>query len=260
MNSIKHTLQRLLLALFALLTTAMPAMAGQVSITAASDLQYAMKEIITAFESANPGDKVSAVFGSSGKAYSQIENGAPYDLFFSADISYPENLRKSGAAISKPTPYAVGRMTIWVTRNSGLDVRKGLKILLDPKVRKIAMANPEHAPYGRIAEEVLKNNRLYEKVKGKLVLGENIQQTAQFVQTGAADAGMIAYSLALAPVLSSEGSYYLVPANLHKPIVQGYVLLKPAAGNATAARFEKFIGSAAARKIFKRYGFTLPNE
>lgn len=260
MKPLKHAIRRLLIALFAFMMPVMPAMAGQVRITAASDLQYAMKEIITAFESANPGDKVSAVYGSSGKAFSQIENGAPYDLFFSADISYPEKLGKSGAAISKPKPYAVGRLTIWVSRNSGLDARKGIRLLIEPKVRKIAIANPEHAPYGRIAEEVLKNNQVYGRVKAKLVLGENIQQTAQFVQTGAADAGMIAYSLALAPVLASEGSYYLVPARMHKPIVQGYVLLKPAAGNATAARFEKFIASPAARMIFKRYGFTLPNE
>jgi len=243
-----------------LMLTNMQAEAGQVSITAASDLQYAMKEIITAFEAKNSGDRISVVYGSSGKAFSQIENGAPYDMFFAADIGYPEKLKRSGAAISKPKPYAIGRMTIWVSKKSGLDVRKGIKLLLDPRVRKIAMANPEHAPYGRIAEEVLKHNRVYGQVKGKLVLGENIQQTAQFVQTGAADAGMIACSLVLAPVLASEGNYYLIPATMHKPIVQGYVLLKPAVGNVTAAKFEKFIGSREARTIFKRYGFTLPNE
>lgn len=260
MNKLKLRMLSMLVALSVIMMSAVPSMAGQVSITAASDLQYAMKEIITVFEAKNPGDRIAAVFGSSGKAYSQIENGAPYDLFFSADISYPEKLRKSGAAITKPKPYAIGRMTIWVTGKSGLDARKGIRLLLDPKVRKIAMANPEHAPYGRIAEEVLKKNHVYEQVKGKLVLGENIQQTAQFVQTGAADAGMIAYSLALAPVLASEGRYFLVPASMHKPIVQGYVLLKPAAGNSTAAKFEQFIGSREARSIFKRYGFTLPNE
>ncbi|WP_292003508.1 molybdate ABC transporter substrate-binding protein [Chlorobium sp.] len=237
-----------------------PLQAGQVRITAASDLQYAMKEIISAYKKKNPEDKVSAVFGSSGKAFSQIENGAPYDMFFSADISYPEKLKTSGSAISEPKPYAIGRMTVWVTKSSGLDAKKGIRLLSDPKVRKIAMANPEHAPYGRIAREVMEHYKVYDNIKNRIVLGENIQQTAQFVQTGAADVGMIAYSLALAPVLAKEGNYYLIPENIHKPILQGYVLLKPASGNRTAKKFELFIGSAEARSIFKRYGFTLPNE
>lgn len=234
--------------------------AGQMSITAASDLQYAMKDIIKAYLRKNPDDSVSAVYGSSGKAFSQIENGAPYDMFFSADISYPQKLKTSGSAISDPKPYAIGRMTVWVAKSSGLDARKGIRLLTDPKVRKIAMANPEHAPYGRIARQVMEHYKMYDNVKNRIVLGENIQQTAQFVQTGAADVGMIAYSLALAPVLAKEGNYYLVPENTHKPIVQGYVLLKPAAENQTARKFERFIGSAEARAIFKRYGFALPNE
>ena len=256
----KYFFQRIIVLLCTLMMSAMPAMAGQVSITAASDLQYAMSDIITAFEARNPGDKISAVFGSSGKAFTQIESGAPYDMFFSADISYPEKLKKSGAAISEPKPYAIGRITIWVTKKSGLDVSKGISVLQDQKVKKIAIANPEHAPYGRIAKEVMENNKVYDGLKSKLVLGENIQQTAQFVELGAADAGLIAYSLALAPTLSKEGNFFLVPATMHQPIVQGYVLLKQATGNVTASKFEKFIGSAEARTIFKKYGFSLPNE
>ncbi len=247
----------LLLAFF---SAASPLLAGEISVTAASDLQYAMKDIIAAFEKTNPTDKVSAVFGSSGKAVSQIENGAPYDLFFSADISYPEKLRASGAAISTPKPYAVGRIVVWVTKQSGLDVRKGIKVLLDPRVKKIALANPVHAPYGKIGKEVMEHYGIYGKLQDKLVLGENIQQTAQFVETGAADAGLVAYSLALAPALASVGNYFLVPSEAHNPIVQGYVLLKPASGNATAAKFEAFIASPAARVIFRKYGFSLPNE
>lgn len=236
------------------------AFAGEVSITAASDLQYAMKDIVTAFESKNPGDKAMIVFGSSGKAYSQIESGAPYDIFFAADIGYPQKLRTSGAAISDPKPYAIGRIALWATKNSGLDVQKGLGILTDPKVRKIAIANPAHAPYGRIAKEVLEHYKVYDKLKNKLVLGENIQQTAQFIQSGAADVGFVAYSLALAPALAKIGNYKLIPASAHQEIVQGYVLLKPAANNPAARRFETFVGSAAARAIFRKYGFTLPNE
>lgn len=243
-----------------LIMTSKPLLAGQVSITAASDLQYAMKDIISAYVRKNPDDRVSAVYGSSGKAFSQIENGAPFDMFFSADISYPEKLKASGSAISNPKPYAIGRMTVWVTKSGRLNAGKGIRLLTDPKVKKIAMANPEHAPYGRIAKEVMEHYKVYNKVKHKLVLGENIQQTAQFVKTGAADVGMIAYSLALAPVIAQEGNYALVPAGTHKPIVQGYVLLKPASGNQTAGKFERFMGSREARTIFKRYGFTLPNE
>jgi len=256
-----HKFRRSIITILALLLLfSLPLQAGQVSITAASDLQYAMKDIIGAYIRKNPDDKVSAVYGSSGKAFSQIENGAPYDMFFSADISYPQKLKTSGSAISEPKPYAIGRMTVWVTKSSGLDARKGIRLLSDQKIRKIAMANPEHAPYGRIAKEVMEHYKVYDNVKSRIVLGENIQQTAQFVQTGAADVGMIAYSLALAPVLAKEGNYYLVPASAHKPIVQGYVLLKPASGNRTASEFERFIGSSEARMIFKRYGFTLPNE
>lgn len=246
--------------LLAFLSSVSPGFAGEVTITAASDLQYAMKDIIAAFEKNNPSDKVSAVFGSSGKAVSQIENGAPYELFFSADISYPEKLRASGAAISTPKPYAVGRIVVWVTKQSGLDVRKGVTVLLDPKVKKIALANPLHAPYGKIGKEVMEHYGIYGKLQDKLVLGENIQQTAQFVETGAADAGLVAYSLAVAPALARVGNYFLVPAEAHTPIVQGYVLLKRAAGNVTAAKFETFIGSPTARAIFRKYGFSLPNE
>lgn len=248
-----------LVALF-LLRCASPSTAGEVSITAASDLQYAMKDITAAFEAKYPADRVKVVFGSSGKAFAQIENGAPYDMYFSADIEYPQKLRRSGAAISDPRPYANGRIVLWATKKSGIDVSKGMDALSDPRVKKIAIANPLHAPYGRIAKEVLERHGMYERIKNKLVLGENIQQTAQFIQSGAADIGFVAYSLALAPLLTREGSYFLIPTSDHKEIVQGYVLLKPAARNATAALFATFIASPAARAIFRKYGFTLPNE
>ncbi|QEM67845.1 molybdate ABC transporter substrate-binding protein [Geobacter sp. FeAm09] len=255
----KFTTMLLVIVLTAV-SLATSALAGEVSITAAADLQYAMKDIIAAFEARNPGDKVNVVFGSSGKALSQIENGAPYDIFFSADIGYPQKLKKSGAAISEPKPYAIGRIVLWATKRSGIDVNKGINALFDPKVKKIAIANPLHAPYGRIAQEVMEHYKVYDKVKSKVVLGENIQQTAQFIQSGAADIGFVAYSLALSQTMSKEGNYFLLPATAHKEIIQGYVLLKPAAKNATAAKFEKFTASSEARTIFKRYGFVLPNE
>lgn len=253
-------MKTLFLAASLLVCCVSSALAGEVSITAASDLQYAMKDIASAFEAKHPGDRIKVVFGSSGKAFAQIENGAPYDMYFSADIEYPQRLRKSGAAISDPRPYAIGRIVLWATKKSGIDVTKGIDALHDPRVRKIAIANPMHAPYGRIGKEVLEHYGMYDRMRGKLVLGENIQQTAQFVHSGAADVGFVAYSLALAPALAGEGSFFLIPASAHKEIVQGYVLLKPAAGNATAALFSTFIASPVARAIFRKYGFTLPNE
>ena len=253
-------MKNLFLAAWLLLICATSSIAGEVSITAASDLHYAMKEVISAFESKHPGNRVKVVFGSSGKAYAQIENGAPYDMYFSADIEYPQKLRKSGAAISAPQPYASGRIVLWATKKSGIDVSKGLESLRNPKVKKVAIANPLHAPYGRIAKEVLEHYHVYDQNKGKLVLGENIQQTAQFVQSGAADIGFVAYSLALAPILAKEGTHFLIPTTTHKEIIQGYVMLKPSAGNAAAKLFATFISSPPARAIFRKYGFSLPNE
>jgi molybdate transport system substrate-binding protein len=234
--------------------------AGMVYVTAASDLQYCMKDIVDVFEAKYPGDKVKMVFGSSGKAFSQIVAGAPYDIYFAADVAYPEKLRQDGFAISNPKPYAIGRMTLWVTKKSGLDPHKGIQLLLDSGVKKIAIADPAHAPYGRIAVEIMKYHRVYDQAEKRLVLGTNIQQTAQFVQSGAADVGFIAYSLALAPILEKQGRFFLFPAESHTEILQAYVLLKPAALNQTAKRFEAFVGSAEARVIFKRYGFRLPHE
>lgn len=249
-----------ILAVSLLVCCVSSALAGEVSITAASDLQYAMKDISRAFETRHPGNRVRMVFGSSGKAFAQIENGAPYDMYFSADIEYPQKLRRSGTAISDPRPYAIGRIVLWATKKSGIDVFRGIDALHDPRIGKIAIANPLHAPYGRIGKEVLEHYGVYDRMSGKLVLGENIQQTAQFVHSGAADVGLVAYSLALAPALANEGAFFLIPASAHREIMQGYVLLKPSAGNSTAALFTAFIESPAARAIFRKYGFKLPNE
>lgn len=256
----KRMLCAILLVLVTHATIIPSASAGEVSITAASDLQYAMKEIIASFEARNHGDKVKAVFGSSGKAFAQIAGGAPYDIYFAADIEYPQRLRREGFAVTEPKPYAIGRIALWVTNRSRLDVAKGIDLLLAPSVKKIAIANPDHAPYGRIAREVLQHFKIYDQVKNKLVLGENVQQAAQFVKSGAADAGLVAYSLALAPLLAKDGRYLLIPAGAHREIIQGYVLLKPSVNNPVARKFEAFVGSNEARSIFRKYGFSLPNE
>ncbi len=238
----------------------LPAHGAEVSIIAAADLQYALKDVVAAYAKKYPADKATLVFGSSGKAYSQIASGAPHDIFFSADISYPLKLKTAGLTVSAPKPYATGRIGIWATKKSGLDVKQGPAALLDSRVKTIAIANPEHAPYGRAAKAALEHYKLYDRLKDKIVMGEDIQQTAQFVQSGAADAAIIAASLALAPVLAEAGNFYLLPASSHPEILQGYVRLKRATANSAGRRFEAFIGGGEARAIFKHYGFALPHE
>lgn len=237
---------------------------GEITIYAASDLTYAFTEVEKIYQQNYPKDKLKVIYGSSGKGYSQILNGAPYDMFFSADMEYVKKLKNQGLAISEPKPYAVGRIVIWTRKDSGINVNEGINVVLNPAVKKIAIANWEHAPYGVAAKQCLEYYNLFDKVKNKLVLGENINQTAQFVQTANADIGFLALSVAKSETLQKQGIYYTVPANCHKEIVQGYAILKHATTSKesleTAKRFEEFIGSAEARKIFIRYGFILPGE
>ena len=245
---------------FSLLCTVSMLYTGELRVTSASVLVYALKEIKKEFKKENPDQRLSISFSSSGKAYTQIVNGAPYDIFFSANMEYPKKLYRKGFAISEPKPYAYGRIGLWVPRAGGVDPKKGVEILTDPKVKKIAIANPLHAPYGAAAIDVLKNRKLYEKIRHKLVMGENISQAAQFVQSGAADAGILPVSLVCTESLRSSGDFYLFPAGWHKPIIQGYVVLKKGADNPAAKRFEAFVQSKTARKIFNMYGFRLPDE
>jgi molybdate transport system substrate-binding protein len=234
------------------------AYAGQITIAAAADLKFAMDEIAAAFKKEHPADQVEVIYGSSGKFFAQIKNGAPYDLYFSADIQYPRELAKAGLAAAEVKPYAVGRIVLWSAR---LDASKmTLESLTDPKITRIAIANPKHAPYGRRAEEALRASRLWEKVEPKLVFGENIAHTAQFVQTGNAQVGIIALSLALNPELARQGGYFLIPDRLHEPLEQGFIITQRAAGNELARRFADYMGSPAARAIMVRYGFVLPGE
>jgi molybdate transport system substrate-binding protein len=234
------------------------AQAEKITVAAAADLRFAMDEIVAAFRKTNPKDEVEVIYGSSGKFYSQIQQGAPYDLFFSADISYPRELAKSGFAASEVKPYAVGRIVLWGPGQ--MASRMTLASLADPAITRIAIANPKHAPYGKRAEEALRAAGVWAKVEPKLVFGENIAQTAQFVQTGNAQVGLIALSLALNPELASHGSYWLIPGSLHTPLEQGYVITRRAGGNSLAARFAAFMDSAAARAVLTNYGFVLPDK
>ncbi len=251
---------RLFAFLLLLLATGAPAVAAPapgpapLTIAAAADLKYVLDSLVTIFNRQHPAAKVSVVYGSSGRFYEQISHGAPFDIFFSADGGYPLRLQQAGLTAGAPQPYALGRLVLWSKK---LDPNaKGLNTLLDPRVQRIALANPAHAPYGQKAEEVLRHYQLYDRVKPKLVLGENIGQAAQYAATGAADVGLLAYSLALSPELRRAGRFYLIPAAAHQPLQQCYVLLKQARGNATAAAFAAFVASPVARQALKKYGFS----
>lgn len=233
-----------------------PAYAEKITVAAAADLKFAMDEIVASFKTINSGDNVEVIYGSSGKFHTQIQQGAPYDLYFSADIAFPRELAKAGLAASEVKPYAFGRIVLW---SKTLDASKlTLTDLADPKIARIAIANPRHAPYGRRAEEALRAAGVWEKVEKKLVLGENISQTAQFVQTGNAQVGIIALALAINPELARAGNYSLISDTLHQPLEQGFVILARAKDNPLAARFADYMGSVPARDVMTRYGFVLP--
>jgi molybdate transport system substrate-binding protein len=247
-----------LLVIVCSLLVATAAHAEKITIAAAADLKFAMDEIATGFKQSHPGHDLEVVYGSSGKFYTQIQQGAPYDLFFSADIKYPQELVKKGMAASEVKPYAVGRVVLW---SNSLDAGKmTLASLTDPKITRIAIANPKHAPYGKRAEEALKSSGLWDTLQPKLVYGENIAHTAQFVQTGNAQMGIIALSLALNPELRKKGGYYLIPDKLHNPLEQGYIITKRAADKPLARQFAEYMGSKPARTVMTKYGFVLPGE
>jgi len=243
---------------FEALGLATAAHAEKVTIAAAADLKFAMDEIVTTFKKANAADEVDVIYGSSGKFHTQIQQGAPYDLYFSADIAFPRELAKAGFAASEVKPYAFGLIVLW---SASMDASKmTLASLTDPKIARVAIANPKHAPYGKRAEEALRASDLWDKVEPKLVYGENIAHTAQFVQTGNAQVGIIALALAVNPELSSKGGYWLIPDKLHEPLEQGFIITKRAEGNALAKRFADYMGSKPARAVMTKYGFVLPGE
>jgi len=231
---------------------------AEISIAAASDLKFCMDEIIVAFKSGHAEAVVNVTFGSSGNFAAQIREGAPFDLFFSADSEYPRALAEDGFAASPPVPYAVGRIVLW---SATVDASKmTLADLARPEIAKIAIANPQHAPYGKRAEQALRASGLWDQVQQKLVLGENIAQTAQFVQSGNAQAGIIALSLALNPELAGKGGYYLIPDTLHEPLQQAFLVTRRAADNELANAFADYMQGGDARKLMVHYGFALPGE
>lgn len=250
--------RRRLLALACCCYLAAAGRAETITVAAAADLQLAMDEIVAAFEAAHPADRVEVVYGSSGKLHTQIQQGAPFDLYFSADIELPRRLAAAGFAASEVRPYALGRIVLW---SGSLDAtRMTLVSLADPAIARIAIANPRHAPYGQRAEEALRASGLWERVESKLVFGESIAQAAQFVESGNAQVGILALSLALGSPLAAKGGYWLIPDALHQPLEQGYIVTQRGGGNELARRFADSMSGPAARAVMTRFGFVLPGE
>src|SRR5579862_2128932 len=252
------TRRTLLMMLLAALGIAQVATAQEVRVAAAADLKFAMQDVATQFEKQS-GTKLDVTYGSSGNFFSQLQNGAPFDLFFSADIDYPRKLEAAGLAEPGTLyEYAVGRIAIWTPGDAKVDVtRLGWKTLLDPSVQKISIANPEHAPYGRAAVSALQKAGIYEQVKGKLVYGENISQAAQFVQSGNAQAGIVAMSLAVSPAMKN-GKQWEIPGDMHPAIEQAAIVMKGAKNKEAAKAFLEFVKSKDGRAILEKYGFVIP--
>lgn len=244
-------LSPLILSLFASATFAF---ADTANIAAASDLKYAFDDMKTLFAKKYPNDSLNFQFGSSGKALTQISNGAPYDVYFAADMNYPKQLKEKGLAVGEVKPYALGRVGMATIKNPKIKITK-ISDLLNPKIQKIAIANPEHAPYGRAAKEALESYGVYDKIKSKLVYGENISQTTQFIQSGSADVGIIALSIAKAPIISKGINFTLIDGKKHKDIIQGYALLTHGKDNMAAKNFMATVESPEGNKIMAKYGF-----
>jgi molybdate transport system substrate-binding protein len=242
--------------------SAPPTQRHEVSVAAAADLKFALDELVSAFEGAHPDVKVTVSYGSSGNFFAQLSNRAPFDVFLSADIDYPLKLVDHDLADKNSEfTYAVGHLVVWVRKDSPLDVETlGIKALLDPSVRQVAIANPRYAPYGRAAEAALKSLGVYDGLKDRLVYGENVAQTAQFAESGSADVGLIALSLALSPNLRDKGRYWEVPTDTYPRLEQGGVILSWARDKEAAAALCAYVKGADGRAILRRYGFVLPGE
>ena len=226
-------------------------------IAAASDLKFALDSISTIFSARHSVPLPEISYGSSGKLFEQIRNGAPFDLFFSADESFPEILKKENFSNGNPKLYGIGRIVIWSKKiNPQTD---GVRSLLDPSLKKISMANPLHAPYGKRAKEFLEKTGLWDSIQAKIVYGENISQAAQYLSIGAADAGIIALSLAKSRSMESEGGhYFLIPDSLHSPLLQSFVPLRSKGIHPQSVPFHDFVLSDTAMEILRFNGFSKP--
>lgn len=227
--------------------------AQTVKVAAAANLRSVFDEIKSVYQQANPKTNVSVNFGSSGTLLQQILNGAEFDVFMAADNSFPAKLKDQGAASGEMKVYALGKLVLW---SNTLDVSKGLDILTDPSVKRIAIAKPDLAPYGDRAVACLKQAGLFEKVKDKIIFADNISQTAQFAQTGNAEIGFLALSLTMTPDM--KGSVYVIDPKLYKPVEQAMILVKGWKVNPEAAKFMKFVLGTECKTVFEKYGYMIP--
>ena len=232
--------------------------AEDLTVAAAADLQSAMQEIGARFQK-ETGKTVKVIYGSSGNFLQQIQNGAPFDMFFSANLDYPKKLEAGGLTEAGTFyQYATGKIVVWVPNDSKLDISSGLPSLVSPAVKKVAIANPLHAPYGQAAVAAMKSENVYEKLTDKFVLGENISQTASFALSGSVDAGVIALSLAVSPNLKDKGRFTEIPTKDYPPIEQACVILKSSQHKDAAKAFLSFIKTSAIADLFRAYGFSVP--
>ena len=232
-----------------------------VRVAAAADLRFALDDVVAAFKHKRPDVTVLVTYGSSGNFHAQLQNRAPFDVFLSADTAYPRALREKGLARGDLFTYAIGRLAVWVPKGSSLDIEgQGLRALLAPEARRVAIANPRHAPYGSAAEAALRTLGLLEALEPRLVYGENVAQAAQFAQTGAADAAIVALSLAAAPALREGGRHAEVPRDAYPTIVQVGMIMRWAHDREAARAFRDFLLGAAGRATLERYGFGLPGR
>lgn len=246
-------LARFFVAFVVVLVCSSPVAAQSLTLAAAASMRNAMNDIIAAYQLQHPDDQIQAIFGASGGLTTQIINGAPFDMFFSADTALPQRLYDAGLTAGKPMVYAEGRLVLW---SATRDVSTlALEDLATPDIRRIAIAQPRTAPYGQRAQEVLTSLGLWGGVEQKLVFGENISQAARMAEAGAADVGLIALSLVVIPPLDKH-AFQLIDADLHAPLTQAFVITQRAHNNPAAQRFTAFMGSPEAILILRRHGLS----
>jgi len=247
-----YRLLPLLLAFFAFTASAL-SQAATARVAAAADLRFVFNELAPLFQKSHPEHRLDLIMGSSGKFMQQIENGAPFDIFFSADVSYPKSLVASGQALAPVTSYALGRIVLWSAKVDASQL--SLHSLTRPEFRKIAIASPDHAPYGARAKEALQHAGLWTVLQPRLVFGENISHTAQLIDSQAAEVGIIALSLALNDTLKAKGGYWLIPAHTHQPLEQAFVITRRGQNNPAARALAQFMRTPDARAVLQRNGF-----
>jgi len=232
----------------------------EITVAAAADLQFAMQDIAARFEQES-GKHVKVIYGSSGNFFQQIQNGAPFDMFFSANLDYPKKLEAAGSIqAGSYYQYARGKIVVWVPNDSKVALNAGLRAILDPAVKKIAIANPQHAPYGQAAVAAMQKEGIYEQAKDKFVLGENISQTASFVTSGSADIGILALSLAISPNMKDKGRYAEIPVTEYPPIDQACVILSSSKNKEIAQSFLSYVKGAPVSDLLAKYGFDVSNR